>query len=340
MRRSSLKVRRSQIAAAVAAVIGSGAASAANVSWVGANGSFWDLATNWSSNPALPGAPDDVLLGAFNTTFRSGTVAINSFNGTGIFTVTGGTLTFASASSTGGLVMSAGQLSGAGNLTVSAASTLNSRCHVGQWHERASRRHDDQRNGSAAGWWAHLPQRRHAHADQRQRRPELAEPRHRRSRQRHGGECCRRYVEQQRHRQRQQFHLRQQPRRGRHRRGGGVHQPGHLQQAGRGHHRSAHGVQQHRQHQRAGRPVAVRRGRCAHAQRHDQRGQRRGARFQQRRPRHPDHQHGQHHHCRHAADQQRQLRQLHPGAHHRWHRHLLAELRPGHRRQPDAGPDA
>ena len=47
-----------------------------------------------------------------------------------------------------------------------------------------------------------------------------------------------------------------------------------------------------------------------------------------------------HHHCRHAVDHQRQLRQLHPGAHHRRHRHLPAELRPGHGREPDAGPDA
>jgi hypothetical protein len=119
---SRLKARRSQVAAAVIAAIGSTGAQAINVNWVGPNASFWDLAANW--NPALPGAADDVLLGAFDTVFRTGTVPIRSFTGTGMFSVTGGTLSFSNASSVGSFAMSSGQLSGAGNLTVSGAATL------------------------------------------------------------------------------------------------------------------------------------------------------------------------------------------------------------------------
>ncbi|MDP1690912.1 MAG: hypothetical protein Q8L49_02950, partial [Burkholderiaceae bacterium] len=117
MNRSFLKARRALIAAAAIAAIGSMSAQAANITWVGSSGSFWDLAANW--NPALPGAPDDALLGAFDTTFRSGVVTIRSFTGTGIFSVTGGTLTFTNASSIGGLAMTGGTLGGAGAVTIS-----------------------------------------------------------------------------------------------------------------------------------------------------------------------------------------------------------------------------
>ena len=45
-------------------------ARAANITWVGPNDGFWDIAGNW--NPGLPVAADDVLLGAFDTEIRSG----------------------------------------------------------------------------------------------------------------------------------------------------------------------------------------------------------------------------------------------------------------------------
>jgi len=48
--------------------------------------SFWDLASNWSSNPLLPGAADDVLIdvaGVQTVTHRSGTNTISSFALTG-----------------------------------------------------------------------------------------------------------------------------------------------------------------------------------------------------------------------------------------------------------------
>ena len=111
----------------------SAAVRSAVVTWVGANDSFWDIATNWSSNPAFPGAADDVALGAFNTTFRtnSGTLTIQSFTGTGTLTATGGTLSFANASSIGGFSMSGGQLAGTGDLTINGAATLTNAAFAG-----------------------------------------------------------------------------------------------------------------------------------------------------------------------------------------------------------------
>ena len=106
------------LAAACAAL---GPAHGANVSWIGPDLSFWDLAANWS--PALPGAADDVLLGAFDTEFRAGNVTIHSFVGTGTLRVSAGTLQNSAASSIGSLVLSGGALGGTGNLAVAAPST-------------------------------------------------------------------------------------------------------------------------------------------------------------------------------------------------------------------------
>ncbi len=47
------------IAAAIAA--GTGPAISATVDWTGGT-SFWDIVTNWSSTPSLPGAADDVVI--------------------------------------------------------------------------------------------------------------------------------------------------------------------------------------------------------------------------------------------------------------------------------------
>jgi hypothetical protein len=111
----------SMTAIALACGAATAPAKAANVSWVGPNASFWDLAANW--DPALPGATSDVLLGAFDTTFRSGTVTVQSFNGTGTLSVTGGSLSTTAASSTGGLNLSAGAIGGTGNISI--ANTWN-----------------------------------------------------------------------------------------------------------------------------------------------------------------------------------------------------------------------
>ncbi len=118
MRRSILKARRSKLAIAAIAALGSSALQAANVTWVGAGAtSFWDVVANWSTN-ALPGAADDALLGAFDTTFRSGTVTVQSYSGTGTLSVTGGALGNTLASTIGGLTFSAGTIGGAGNLSI------------------------------------------------------------------------------------------------------------------------------------------------------------------------------------------------------------------------------
>src|SRR5580765_7615188 len=89
-------------------------ARAANITWVGPNNGFWDIAGNW--NPGLPVAADDVLLGAFDTEFRSGTVTIQSFGGTGRLTISGGSLSVTNASTIGALTLSAGTLGGTGSV--------------------------------------------------------------------------------------------------------------------------------------------------------------------------------------------------------------------------------
>ena len=113
-----------KVVVAIAAVVfGVGSAQAANITWVGPNGSFWDLAANW--NPGLPGAADAALLGANNTVFRSGAITIQSFTGTGQLSVTGGTLAVTAASSIGSLSMTSGSLGGTGNITVSGATAIS-----------------------------------------------------------------------------------------------------------------------------------------------------------------------------------------------------------------------
>lgn len=122
MHKSPTRPRRSLIAAAALAAIGSTPAQAANVSWIGPNGSFWDLAANWS--PGLPTAADDVLLGNFDTEVRSGSRTVQSLVGSGQLRLTGGSLGMTQASSIGSLSISAGNLGGAGNLTVAGALSI------------------------------------------------------------------------------------------------------------------------------------------------------------------------------------------------------------------------
>jgi hypothetical protein len=107
------------LAAAVLAALGP--ARAAPVTWVGPGLSFWDLAANWS--PGLPGAADDVLLGAFDTEFRTGNVTVLSFTGSGQLRVSGGVLQNSQASSIGSLLLSGGSLGGTGGLAVAGASS-------------------------------------------------------------------------------------------------------------------------------------------------------------------------------------------------------------------------
>ena len=118
----SMSTRRTRLAVAALAAFGSGALQAASVSWIGSNASFWDLASNWSTG-LLPGAADDVLLGAFDTTLRSGTFNVQSFSGTGTLSLTGGALGNTLASTLGALNMSAGTLGGTGSIGIAGASS-------------------------------------------------------------------------------------------------------------------------------------------------------------------------------------------------------------------------
>ena len=118
----SLPTRRTRLAVAALAAFSSSALQAANVNWVGGNASFWDLASNWSTG-VLPGAADDAMLGAFNTTLRSGTFNLQSFSGTGTLSLSGGALGNTLASSLGALNMSAGTLGGTGSITLAGASS-------------------------------------------------------------------------------------------------------------------------------------------------------------------------------------------------------------------------
>jgi hypothetical protein len=101
---------------------------AANVTWaVDADGT-WTTATNWSSNPALPGVGDDVTIsraaGNFLVTLASGSQSINSLVSDERLTLTGGTLTLAAGSTVNNtFTLAGGTLGGPGALTLNAPAT-------------------------------------------------------------------------------------------------------------------------------------------------------------------------------------------------------------------------
>ncbi|HWP18399.1 MAG TPA: PEP-CTERM sorting domain-containing protein [Burkholderiaceae bacterium] len=97
------------------------AAQAADYRWTGGAGSaasFWDLAANWT--PGLPSGVDArALLGAYDTTLRSGTFDIGSVHGTGRMTFSGGTLRLnAPSSQLWALHLNGGTLQGPGTLNL------------------------------------------------------------------------------------------------------------------------------------------------------------------------------------------------------------------------------
>ena len=128
-RLSPLASRLSPLALSAALIFGS--ASAAPVNWVPNADGFWDVATNWSSNPALPGAADNVTIDVGGATVRtithqSGTDTINSLTSQENIALTGGTLNLNAASMiNGSYTQSGGILGGTGNLTVTGAATLS-----------------------------------------------------------------------------------------------------------------------------------------------------------------------------------------------------------------------
>jgi len=87
---------------AIATLLAPAAPHAAVVDWLPDADGFWDVVTNWSSNPALPGGADDVVIdvgGATvrTVTHRSGTNSVTSLTSQENFALTGGTLSLASA---------------------------------------------------------------------------------------------------------------------------------------------------------------------------------------------------------------------------------------------------
>ena len=106
MRIYSNKFRIRPLSMAIAAALVSSNAPAAAVSWVPNADGFWDVVANWSSSPALPVAADNVTLDvggatARTITHRNGTTTINSLVSQENLSITGGSLTLASASSVG-----------------------------------------------------------------------------------------------------------------------------------------------------------------------------------------------------------------------------------------------
>jgi hypothetical protein len=138
---NSAQFRRSACAVAVAALFQPAPAVPAVVNWIAGTG-FWDVATNWSSNPNLPGAADDVFInvgGLPTVTYRTITSTVNSLAITSAtFAVTSGALTISTTFSnnaattlTSGSLSVAGaatfgslSLSGSGVLTLNGASTV------------------------------------------------------------------------------------------------------------------------------------------------------------------------------------------------------------------------
>ena len=118
------------LALALIGALYQGAAAAAAVNWVPNADGFWDVVTNWSSNPALPGAADNVTLNVGGATVRtithqSGDDTINSLSSQENFALTGGSLSLNAASTiNAGFNHSGGTLSGAGTLTVTGAATI------------------------------------------------------------------------------------------------------------------------------------------------------------------------------------------------------------------------
>jgi hypothetical protein len=117
--------RRTACAVAVAAIFTPSSALPAAVNWTDGTG-FWDAAANWSSNPLLPGAGDDVTVnvaGLNTITYRTGTTTVDSltFSGTNTLAVTAGTLAVANAYSNSSLTNISG-----GTLTLNGASTADS----------------------------------------------------------------------------------------------------------------------------------------------------------------------------------------------------------------------
>ena len=71
MTHSSSSFRLRPLSVAILTALFHNAAYAAPVSWVPDADGFWDVVTNWSSNPALPLSTDDVTLNVGGAAVRT-----------------------------------------------------------------------------------------------------------------------------------------------------------------------------------------------------------------------------------------------------------------------------
>ena len=109
------------IAIAAALVFSLSPARSVEVVWIGSDNGYWDDVASWDLG--LPGFADNLVLGSFNTEFRSGDVTVQSFVGIGRLTVSGGSLSPSAASSIGALSFTGGVLGGVGVLTINGPSS-------------------------------------------------------------------------------------------------------------------------------------------------------------------------------------------------------------------------
>ncbi|WKJ91035.1 hypothetical protein QZJ86_02605 [Methylomonas montana] len=139
--------RLTQLSAMIISLLTPGLSTAAQVNWANTSG-FWDVTSNWSSFPALPGAGDDTVLdvaGAQTITVRStgSPFTVNSVNTNGgneILAISSGILNLVGAttannatgnSTIGNFTQSGGALNGAGNLTVTGNANFTAGTHSG-----------------------------------------------------------------------------------------------------------------------------------------------------------------------------------------------------------------
>lgn len=128
---SCLRVRMWSLAVGAALLTAGTSVFADDVYWVGGDG-FWYDPANWSSNPALPGVGDDVIIdvddGEITVTYDydAGTTEINSLTCQENLILNGGSLSIQSESSVAGaFTLQAGTLGGSGDLTVAGLTTWN-----------------------------------------------------------------------------------------------------------------------------------------------------------------------------------------------------------------------
>ncbi|MGY6274781.1 hypothetical protein, partial [Methylomonas sp. MgM2] len=139
--------KKKKLSTVIVSLLTPGLVSAAQINWTDTTG-FWDVASNWSSDPSLPGSLDDVVLNVVGTqtvTVRStgGPFVINSVgtdNGDETLFINSGSLTLngnssannaTGASVVGRFSQSGGLLNGPGKLTITDHANFTGGTHSG-----------------------------------------------------------------------------------------------------------------------------------------------------------------------------------------------------------------